>query len=769
MSSKLLLQYISDIFNTVFQKNEPVHVKYRPSILFLIEKDRQVRAKTEVGLVSSNMMDYFHHFITNGEGNCKPFEITTVHISLKGELGVWTGLFGIVTDEREHNINELEAFLTGLKHSISLAWEFIKNEQKVEEISLENNIHVRITKMLRESNYTEDAVLFANTLVDVLREDIVNGDVTVFIKDQLRSSFNPITSTSSIIVSNKKEYIIDENKVNDLMESVNNSRLTIYRKQEITRPLLYNQPKYSDYMMIPIYRGKDTIGLVIYTSEIGYINVQSIEEIIGLMGFLGPWISKILNYEEMQIEKVRKNLLLKVNRKFYSTMDVNSILEEILLSLHEAYPTFEVNLLLSHDWKVAEYLPVQSLEIADSEEDPGSKAYLTGEIQVVDNLEAHKTILYVPLKGKQGVYGILKMITASSQIFLQSELDFIQILATTGGNAIENAELYQQSRQYIQDLQVINQTSHKLNANLKLEEAIALMISQMKEACLADEVGFIMLDDRWSQDNKSMNWSGTFFQDKTRDQFIHELLVRMKERKEEIFLGDWTKESVPFKSVIGVPMVHNERVIGAVLVFGKDSYAFSFDKFKLCKSLVHHSSLALVNAILHEEMKQLVITDYLTKLFTREYMDEKVSESMALDGYGSFVLLDIDHFKNVNDQYGHQTGDHVLIQVAEIIRNNTKQKTDIPVRWGGEELAIYLPRTDSKDALKVAERIRENVEKSTNPHVSVSCGVSSWSHLKSVPTLTKLFADADKAMYSAKNSGRNKVVIYEELNKISSK
>lgn len=98
---------------------------------------------------------------------------------------------------------------------------------------------------------------------------------------------------------------------------------------------------------------------------------------------------------------------------------------------------------------------------------------------------------------------------------------------------------------------------------------------------------------------------------------------------------------------------------------------------------------------------------------------------MTSDNEGTFILLDIDNFKEVNDTYGHQVGDDVLVQVANLILENIRL-TDIGARWGGEELAIYLPGVSLKAGAQIAKRLVKAVQEKTNPQITVSCGVSYW-------------------------------------------
>lgn len=154
----------------------------------------------------------------------------------------------------------------------------------------------------------------------------------------------------------------------------------------------------------------------------------------------------------------------------------------------------------------------------------------------------------------------------------------------------------------------------------------------------------------------------------------------------------------------------------------------------------------------------MVITDHLTGLYSRNYLDEQLNLSLQRDSCGSLILIDIDYFKRINDTYGHQTGDQVLRQVAQILKENTRDE-DISARWGGEELTVYLPTVELEKGLEIAERIRTCVETQTDPQVTISIGVTSWTNDQG-PALKveKLFHQADMALYRAKNNGRNQCV-----------
>lgn len=122
------------------------------------------------------------------------------------------------------------------------------------------------------------------------------------------------------------------------------------------------------------------------------------------------------------------------------------------------------------------------------------------------------------------------------------------------------------------------------------------------------------------------------------------------------------------------------------------------------------------------------------------------------------IIVDIDQFKQVNDTYGHQTGDKILQQVCTIVKSSIR-KTDIAARWGGEELAIYLPGADAENAYRIAETIRLRAAMDTDPAVTVSCGIAEWTKGDGKVSVESLFYEADMALYKAKNNGRNQTQI----------
>ncbi|AIQ38472.1 chemotaxis protein CheY [Paenibacillus sp. FSL R5-0345] len=174
------------------------------------------------------------------------------------------------------------------------------------------------------------------------------------------------------------------------------------------------------------------------------------------------------------------------------------------------------------------------------------------------------------------------------------------------------------------------------------------------------------------------------------------------------------------------------------------------------------AELMEMNAVLVE----LSNTDKLTGLKNRRFLQEKLDEQIV--GYGrdqavfSLCIIDIDHFKKVNDTYGHQTGDYVLEKLASILKLQSREE-DIAARYGGEEFILLLPNTDISESKIIAENLRQSIAYSTweMGQITVSVGIATFIPADSEATLLQ---KADQALYASKEQGRNRVTHSIDLN-----
>jgi diguanylate cyclase (GGDEF)-like protein len=211
-----------------------------------------------------------------------------------------------------------------------------------------------------------------------------------------------------------------------------------------------------------------------------------------------------------------------------------------------------------------------------------------------------------------------------------------------------------------------------------------------------------------------------------------------------------------------VPLVAKNETLGImVLQDQRDDLPFSQDDTRLFQQLGSQIAIAMHNAQLYA----LAVTDGLTGLYVRRYFDLRMHEEFAqAQRYKrafSIMMFDIDHFKVLNDTHGHQTGDMVLKQVAELLRRNTR-RSDICCRYGGEEMVVILPETDMNEtailATKLCLLIREHPFAGMHEEtlsVTTSIGVAAYHAQYADPDA--MVQAADQALYRAKESGRNRV------------
>lgn len=235
-------------------------------------------------------------------------------------------------------------------------------------------------------------------------------------------------------------------------------------------------------------------------------------------------------------------------------------------------------------------------------------------------------------------------------------------------------------------------------------------------------------------------------------------------------------EPLGIKSILVIPIFFKDRVIGTLFLrTTRARHKFTPPEVKLLNAIANASSNALHNAFLFEQvedektrLEKIAITDYLTGIYNVRYFYHRIIEEFSRSQrYGSplgCIMLDIDHFKRINDVYGHKAGDEVLREFAQLLKKHTRQ-SDVLARYGGEEFIILLPQTPLEGAVAEAERIRLYVSQhrfkslKKKEGITVSAGVA----ILPDPRITAhetLISFADNALYAAKQQGRDRVVVY---------
>lgn len=224
-------------------------------------------------------------------------------------------------------------------------------------------------------------------------------------------------------------------------------------------------------------------------------------------------------------------------------------------------------------------------------------------------------------------------------------------------------------------------------------------------------------------------------------------------------------------SMVSMPLVIKKRLAGVLNLHKIETSAFSESDLQLIQAIANQAAIAIDNSQLYEKTRNLSNTDELTGLANRRHfqmiLKREVAQAQRFHSHFSLIMTDIDHFKTYNDSHGHLKGDIVLKKVADILLQNTRG-IDLVGRFGGEEFVILLPKTDKLGALAAAEKLRACVMADIFPgasksqpggNLTLSLGIAEY------PTdskdLYELLDLADRALYRAKEEGRNRVVTWK--------
>lgn len=213
---------------------------------------------------------------------------------------------------------------------------------------------------------------------------------------------------------------------------------------------------------------------------------------------------------------------------------------------------------------------------------------------------------------------------------------------------------------------------------------------------------------------------------------------------------------------------------GGMIVVARVGAAFTEEDERILDIVAMHSFTVLDNARLYDKVKRLSVMDGLLRIFNRRHVEEHLArEFERASRYGgefSVLIVDVDHFKMINDEHGHQAGDKALVQFADLVKSVIRS-VDMLGRYGGDEFIILLPETGLDGAIAIAERIRAviadqlRVEEDPNRQITASIGLSTYPD-EGVETVAEFLARADRALYLAKETGRNRVCTHLDVRQV---
>ncbi len=363
--------------------------------------------------------------------------------------------------------------------------------------------------------------------------------------------------------------------------------------------------------------------------------------------------------------------------------------------------------------------------------------------------------------------------------FRESDLELMQLFAQQAALAVENARLYQSAVQSADKRRALYEASQDIVAALSPEKVCAAVHRAAARVMPAEAFTITLVNQQRQRFeplyvvDRGQRFSPPPFP------LTSGLSGRILERGAPIRVDNVYSfeqgDTIPVqhfglpervKSLLAVPVRMQGRVVGMLSAQSYQPYAYTEEDEQLLSTLANHAAIALENARLFARVREMAIRDELTGTFNRRYLFRRAAYELARSQrYGrplGVIMLDVDHFKKINDTYGHAAGDQVLQSIVQLCQRHLR-KADILGRYGGEEFVILLPETELEITRYVAERLRVQLE--AQPivtdvgQVAVTISVGVTGYLPSDETLKSLFRRADVALYQAKNSGRNRVCL----------
>ncbi|MGV8025956.1 MAG: histidine kinase N-terminal 7TM domain-containing protein [Anaerolineaceae bacterium] len=510
---------------------------------------------------------------------------------------------------------------------------------------------------------------------------------------------------------------------------------------------------------------------------------------------------KLEHYENEQ--RKYAEALARIVATLNSSLDLDVVLEKMLDIIHEVVPHDAANIALldenahMHFVKLKGYENFNSKNIIESlnytiDDIPDFKKMAEGKEAVVvadtqnnprwvENPEVKWIRSYVgsPIVVEGKTIGFINVDSSIPNFYTSEHAQRLKVFADEAAIAIQNARIVEELKERNRDLTTLYEVGVAMTKGLDDQEIVSGLTKQIENFKEIDIFFLAMFNDEpgkasfyiYNSDKKSLQRVELSIP------LDVDFINQIKEQKSTIYLPDNAgsdimigipeKDSFLFetmRSYLGIPLVQGNEVIGVLSVISKNEDAFNQKQIRLLETVASQVSITLQNVKMYERMKELAIIDELTGIYNRRFFylaaNKEIERAIRYSKNLSLILIDIDHYKDVNDHFGHMAGDKVLQKLTQVIQKELRS-SDVFSRYGGEEFLILLSDTDGDAAAFVAERIRTKVEnfhvKYNEEEISVTVSLGVTQITAERNTLQELIAIVDQALYGAKQKGRNRV------------
>ncbi len=391
--------------------------------------------------------------------------------------------------------------------------------------------------------------------------------------------------------------------------------------------------------------------------------------------------------------------------------------------------------------------------------------------------EVDESMLAVPMLHDEQLIGVITLSKLGLYQFDKDTLRLLTILADQAASAFAETGLMTEATRLAAELRQLLDMSSALSRSLDPNQVADLMAEHLARAVGADEAQI----SEWDQTNDRLRTLGCY-PASTRSELDdyyplgdYPLTRRVLENGQIEVVdadGDDADEAEArllrqerMRGLVMLPLVVNDRVIGLIELTSKVRPSSDPGRITLARTMAHEAAMALENARLYQTARSLADRDPLTGFFNHRYLQERLAEEVVRATRThlpvSVVMLDLDDFKLVNDSFGHQYGDRVLVHVADLIRS-VLRTSDVPARYGGDEFALILPDTSSGGAERATRRLLQAFSKTPfaaegRQPIPVGASIGVATYPADGRSATDLIAVADARLYVAKSDGGNQI------------
>jgi diguanylate cyclase (GGDEF)-like protein len=572
-----------------------------------------------------------------------------------------------------------------------------------------------------------------------------------------------------------------------------------YKSWEYRSPTIGEDHPYQSLLSAPMIWQGETIGVihVMHQEKMDFFTEQDVELLSLFARQAAIAVENARLFEQVKRQANEAETLRQASSAVVSSLNQDEAIRHILEQLARVLPYDSASVQLLRDGYIeivggrgwSDDHQVIGMRFPIPGDNPNTVVIQSRDPHVLNDAPASyesfrtgphshiKSWLGVPLIIHDQVIGMLAIDSTRPDYFTEEHIEKVSAFADHVAISIENARLYQDLQRRIAELAAVRATAADIAAELDLSHLLEAILERAVRLLNASG-GDLGLFDEASQEleifvshNMGRDYTGV------RQVLGEGAMGQAALRREPVIVDDyqsWEWRSAQFEggfwnSVIAAPLLHGSRLVGSIGIVAADPQRrFNKRDQELLTMFAQHAAIAVENARLYKEKRQEAITDELTGLYNRRGLFElgqrEVERLQRFEEPLSAIMMDIDHFKQINDAHSHKVGDQVLRALAQRCKKILRE-VDLIGRYGGEEFAILLPGTGLENACVVAERLRREIEIMPvyTDHgpvpVTISLGVSTVT--PDIKELAVLLDRADTAMYQAKQAGRNRVGRWE--------